>query len=90
VVAYIRGAGLPHPHADLDAVVRILGGGAAERLGPLLKQLVAEAVSWPVDWSLHDLGSASRLVEEGMAGRHPELSSEAIAALAWEFSYSNR
>jgi hypothetical protein len=89
VVAYIRGAGLPYPHADLDAVVRVLGADAAARLRPHLDQLIDEAVCWPVDWSRHDLGSASRLMCDGMAGRHPELSGEAIAALAWEFGYSH-
>jgi hypothetical protein len=89
VVAYIRGAGRSHPHADLDAVTRILGADAAERLRPRLEQLVAEAVYWPVDWGRHDLDSASRLVEEAMVSRHPELSGEAIAALMWEFGYSH-
>jgi hypothetical protein len=88
VVAYIRGAGLPYPHDDLDAVARILGTDAAARLRPLLQQLVAEAVYWPVDWDLHDLDSASRLVQDGMASRHPELSDEAMAAIMWEFGYS--
>jgi hypothetical protein len=62
VVAYIRGTGLPYPHADLDAVARILDADAATRLGPGLDQLIAEAVHWPVDWGQHDLHSASQLV----------------------------
>jgi hypothetical protein len=66
-----------------------LGTDAAARLRPLLQQLVAEAVYWPVDWDLHDLDSASRLVQDGMASRHPELSDEAMAAIMWEFGYSH-
>jgi hypothetical protein len=89
MVAYIRGAGLPYPHADLDAVVRILGADAAGRLQPILDQLIAEAVNWPVDWSQHDLHSASQLVQDGMADRHPELSGAAMAALTREFDYSH-
>jgi hypothetical protein len=89
VVAYIRGAGRPYPHDDLDAVARVLGTDAAARLRPRLEQLVAEAVYWPVDWGQHDLDSASRLVQEGMVSRHPELSDEAITALMWEFDYSH-
>ena len=89
VVAYIRGAGRSYPHDDLDAVARILGTDAAERLRTCLEQLVAETVYWPVEWDQHDLDSASRLVQDGMARRHPELSGEAIAALMWEFDYSH-
>jgi hypothetical protein len=69
-------------------VAYIRGTDAAARLRPLLQQLVAEAVYWPVDWDLHDLDSASRLVQDGMASRHPELSDEAMAAIMWEFGYS--
>ena len=89
VVAYIRGADLPYPHADLNAVARVLGAAAAARLRPRLDQLIAETVGWPVDWSRHDLQSATQLVQDGMADRHPELSGEATAALAWEFGYSH-
>ena len=89
VVAYIRGAGLPYPHDDLDAVARVLGTDAAARLRQRLEQLVAEAVYWPVDWGRHDLDSASQLVQDGLASRHPELDGEAIAALMWEFDYSH-
>jgi hypothetical protein len=80
---------LPYPHDDLDAVARALGADAAARLRPRLEQLVREAVYWPVDWSRHDLDSASQLVQDGMVGRHPELSGEAMAALMWEFGYSH-
>jgi hypothetical protein len=57
------------------------------RLGPHLKQLADEAVYWRVDWSRHDLGSAAEVVRRGHAERHPELTSEAVEALVWEFSY---
>jgi hypothetical protein len=91
LVTYLRGAGLPYPYpsTELDAVVRIVGADAAERLRPVLDQLIAEAVSRPVDWNRHTLPSASRLVRDGMAGRHPELSREAVAALAWAFDHSH-
>jgi hypothetical protein len=89
LVAYLRGAGRPYPYAELDAVVRIVGADAAERLRPVLDQLIEEAVSWPVDWNRHTLPSASRLVRDGMAGRHPELGREAVAVLVWAFDHSH-
>ena len=35
------------------------------------------------------LHSPSQLVRDGLAGRHPELSGEAVAALMWESGYSS-
>ena len=62
---------------------------AAERLGPHLKRLADEAVYWPVDWNRYDLLPAADLVRRGLAERHPELSSEAVEALVWDFSYAH-
>jgi hypothetical protein len=66
-----------------------MGADAAERLGPHLKRLADEAVHWPVDWNRHDLRSAMEVVLGGLAERHPELSSEAVEALVWDFSYAH-
>jgi hypothetical protein len=54
-------------------------------------------VYWPVDWNRHDLLptmerdllSAMEVVRSGLAERHPELSSEAVEALVWDFSYAH-
>jgi len=89
VVAYIRGAGLAWPHRSLDAVAGAMGADAAERQGPHLKRLADEAVYWPVDWDRHDGLSAMDVVRGGLAERHPELSSEAVGALVWDFSYAH-
>jgi len=89
VVAYIRGAGLAWPHRSLGAVAGAMGAVAAERLGPCLKRLADEAVYWPVDWNRQDLLSAMEVVRSGLAERHPELSSEAVEALVWDFSYAH-
>jgi hypothetical protein len=90
VVAYIRGAGLAWPHRSLDAVAGAMGADIAERLGPQLKRLADEAVYWPVDWNRHDLLSAMEVVRSGLAERHPKLSSEAVDALVWDFSYAHK
>jgi hypothetical protein len=34
--------------------------------------------------------SATEVVRGGLTERHPELSSEAVEALVWEFSYAYR
>jgi hypothetical protein len=88
VVAYLRGAGLAWPRRSLDAVAGAMGSDVAERLGPRLEQLADETLYWPVDWNRHDLLPAMDVVRGGLAERHPELSSEAVEALVWEFSYA--
>lgn len=88
VVAYIRGAGKAWPHQSLGAVAEAMDANAAERLGPRLKGLADETLSWPVDWNRHDLLSAMEVVRGGLAERHPELSSAAVEALVWGFSYA--
>jgi hypothetical protein len=89
VVAYIRGAGLAWPHDSLEAVAAAMGADAVERLGPDLKRLADETVYWPIDWDRHDLASAEEVVRRGITERHPELSSEAVEALVWDFSYAH-
>jgi hypothetical protein len=66
-----------------------MGADAAERLGRPLKRLADEAVHWPVDWDRHDSLSAMDVVRGGLAEHHPELSSEAVEALVWDFGYAH-
>lgn len=89
VVAYIRGAGLAWPHRSLDAVAAAMGSDTAGGLGPHLKRLADESVYWPIDWNRHDSLSAMEVVRNGLTKAHPELSSEAIEALVWDFSYAH-
>ena len=88
VVAYLRGAGLAWPRQSLEAVAGAMGADTAQRLEPRLKRLADETLHWPVDWDRHDLLSAMDVVRDGLTERHPELSSEAVEALVWEFSYT--
>ena len=41
----------------------------------------------PVDWNALSLGDAGRFAAAEMGRRHPELSGEALDALAWNFSF---
>jgi hypothetical protein len=88
VVVYLRGAGLAWPHRSLDAVAEAIGADTAERLRSSLQRLADEILYWPVDWDRHDLLSAMDVVRGGLAEHHPELSSKAVEALVWEFSYA--
>ncbi len=88
VVTYFRGAGRPYPHQSLEAVGAALGPAAARRLRPQLEHLTQEAFTWPIDWDQHDLVSAARVVQQGLAKRHPELDEKALAALGWFFSFT--
>jgi hypothetical protein len=88
VVAYLRGAGLAWPRQSLEAVAGAMGADTAQRLEPRLKRLADETLHWPVDWDRHDLLSAMEVVRGGLTEHHPELSSEAVEALVWEFSYA--
>ena len=90
VVAYLRGAGRAWPHRSLEAVAQAMGADTAQRLEPRLKCLGDKTLYWPVDWDHHDSMSAMEVVRAGLTERHPELSSEAIEALVWEFSYVYR
>jgi hypothetical protein len=90
VVVYIRGAGLSWPHRSIDAVAEAMGSDVAQRLGPRLKSLADEAVYWPVDWTQHELLSAVEVVRGEFTQRHSELTSEAVEALVWDFSYAHR
>jgi hypothetical protein len=88
VVAYLRGAGLAWPRRSLEAVAGAMSADTAQRLEPRLKRLADETLYWPVDWDRHDLLSAMEVVRGGLTEHHPELSSEAVEALVWEFSYA--
>jgi hypothetical protein len=77
---------LAWPHRSLDAVAEAMGADTAERLRLRLKCLADETPYWPVD--RHDLVGYGR--GAGRAERHPELSSEAVEAMVWGFSYGYR
>ena len=74
----------------MEAVAGAIGADTAQRLEPRLKRLADETLYWPVDWGRHDSLSAMEVVRGGLTERHPELNSEAVEALVWEFSYAYR
>lgn len=60
--------------------------GLRERVDQLLKKTWVD----PEDWGTRDLAEASRRVATMMELADPELSPDAVQALAWNFSYQSR
>ncbi|MEU6366612.1 hypothetical protein ABZ876_12950 [Streptomyces sp. NPDC046931] len=76
----------PHgfPHLDPDSLEREFGEAAAE-LQPRLEALVTEMMG--LGFQGEDLVAGTRAAETIMSERHPELGTEAIAALGFYCSY---
>lgn len=79
----------PHGYPHLDpAALEAECGAASDGLRPQVDALVAEMMALPFQGS--DLAGGTRVAESIMAGRHPELGPDAIAALGFYYSYSWR
>lgn len=90
VVAYLRAGLAASPGRDAAAVAALAGPGAAERLLDRVSALVQESLAVPVDWDRAGLADAGRQVAAEMGRRHHELTEEALAALAWNFTFAWR
>ena len=77
-----RGAS-PFPRCDPDAVATPLLLLEVERLVNEMNELEPE-------WDLHSLTSATAWAEAEMKARHPELDEDALATLAWSWSYDRK
>lgn len=84
-----------------DAVVAYLDYGDAaswrrrpeavsDDVRPAVEAIVAEADAVRVEWGDLTLGQAGDVVREQMAARHPELGTEALAALRWKWTFDWR
>lgn len=89
VVAYLQRGQAASPRADADAVRRVATSDPAG-LVARVTAIVEESVAVPVDWSALSLGDAGRAAAAEMARRHPELSQDALDALAWNFTFQWR
>jgi hypothetical protein len=52
-----------------------------------VENLLEELNSFQADWNSMDLIEATKVVRNEMSALHPELSDEALDALAWSFSW---
>ena len=90
VVAYLQRGSAASPRADDSAVLAVAVATPPHDLLATVQGVVNESVDVPVNWDGISLGDAGRLVASEMAARHPELTPEALDALAWNFTYAWR
>lgn len=64
--------------------------GGASPLEDRAQAAVTECLAIAPDWTRDDLPTAGRRARAEMAARHPELSSGALDALAWAYTYNWR
>ena len=90
VLAYLQRGQAASPRADEQAVLALAVATSPEELLHRVEAVVAESLAVPVDWDSLSLGEAGRFAAAETVRRHPELSDEAGAALAWNFTFAWR
>lgn len=92
IVLYTGKGRSPFPVGDIGAV-QAIGAPGVEYLASYVQSVVDEIFGlFPLDWGERnnmEPDQVIRLIEATVAERHPELSAEAGAALAWMWSYSS-
>jgi hypothetical protein len=89
-VLYLRFGSSSHPVRNPDGLTKEFGPSKGSELISQVRALVDESDGINIDWTKHSLKSARDEVLRIMRERHPELTDEAIQALAWRFSFVNR
>jgi hypothetical protein len=90
-VTLLVGYGLvPAPLTDPSRLATAFDPVRSAELAPRAQALIAETAAIEVDWSALSLAEAGRYVEDTMRARHPELGPDALAALAWKWTYDWR
>jgi hypothetical protein len=70
--------------------VAYFGAERAARLQGRVEQLLSQAwLDWQ-EWGTSDLDEATERVAQQVERNHPELSPDAVRALAWNFSYQSK
>ena len=90
IVAWSGWGHAPWPLRDDRLVARRFGEQAAALLLPLLRAVVAEFYSSDARATAIDLTEMERLCVAHFSGKHPELSQDAVRALAWCYTFDNR
>ena len=90
VVLYIGFGVESHPRHDIERLNRAFGPAQATELTKRVKELIVEISSFVVDWNANTLISGTAQAREFMHKQRPELSDQALDALAWDFSWSWR
>ncbi|GAB3017277.1 hypothetical protein GCM10011376_02540 [Nocardioides flavus (ex Wang et al. 2016)] len=87
VLTYLQKGRAASPRADEEACAAAAVGREPVLLVMEVKGLVEESLAISIDWDSTSLGDAGRRVAAEMQARHPELSPEAVDALAWNFTF---
>ena len=78
IVGYLRHGSSPSPGADREV--------AGELVDPV-ERIVGECLNVPVDWAVLGLGEAGRRAAREVGARYPQLTKDALDALAWNFAF---
>lgn len=89
LVDYLGFGSASWPRADKDAIALKLARRSTQTLAQI-DTILGETEKFAPDWNAHDLAAATSLLEAYMRQRHPELSDNAIKAIAWAWSYWNK
>jgi hypothetical protein len=90
VVAYYSVGKSSYPKADPEAVAAALKRSDPFEVLDRIRALENEMFSIEVDWTTLGWQGGCDLVQATMRDHHPELTSKALEALDWQFSYSTR
>jgi len=90
VLAYFHVADSSYPRPDPRAVLTLQTSRDSHALLAQVQALEDEVFAVPVDWSTVSLSAGGDHVQGVIAARHPELSPDAVHALRWQFTYTNR
>ncbi len=89
VLVYLGSGTASWPQADTDGVVQRFGERATQ-LNQQIDTILSEAGQFQPNWNETGLMAGSHLLETHLRARRPELSDEAIKAVAWAWSYWNK
>ena len=79
-----------HPRPDYTVLAHRFGSSRAQYMASKVEAILSELGKIEVDWIRNTLASGGDAVRGVMAGRHPELTEEALAALDWKFTFDWR
>lgn len=77
----------PFPIQDGSRVRARFGDALGSQLEADIQKILAELQEIKPDWNIHDLNSATEFAVGKIHLKYPELSSEALAALDWCYSF---
>lgn len=90
VVLYLGFRRAPSPREDGAKLVQEFGATKGAELESQVRSLVEELGKINVDWSRYSWESATKMARDRMEANHPDLSDDALEALAWKIAFDWR